>query len=56
MHPKQKKQLKQIFDLVFGSLAIKEIFDKAIIAFDSKAQIVLPAKYKGLRAKIVIYK
>jgi len=35
---------------------IEEIMDKNISAFGSGSHIILPAKHKGKKAKVIIYK
>jgi len=55
MKPKQKKTLKQAFDVAFR-IDIEEILDKNISAFGSGAHIILSAKHKGKKAKVIIYK
>lgn len=50
-----KKQLKQVFDVAFR-IDIEEILDKEISTFGSGAHIILPAKHKGKKAKVIIYK
>ncbi len=54
MATKQKKQLKQAFDLAF-KVDIIEILDKKISKFGSGSHIVLPRKHIGKKAKVVIY-
>ena len=54
MKQKHKKLLKQLFDVAFR-IDIKEVLDKKTSAFDSCAHIILPAKHKGKKAKVIIY-
>ncbi len=55
MKTKQKKTLKQVFDVAFR-IDIEEILDKKISAFGSGSHIILPRKHKGKKAKIIIYR
>lgn len=55
MKPKQKKQVKQVFDVAFR-IDIEEILDKKISSFGSGAHIILSAKHKGKKAKVIVYK
>ncbi|MCG2720007.1 MAG: hypothetical protein L6266_04745 [Nanoarchaeota archaeon] len=53
MNQRQKKLLKQVFDVLF-KIDIKDILDKKISSSNSITHIVLPAKYKGKKAKVII--
>jgi len=52
---KRKKSLRQAFDIAFR-IDIEEILDKKIAKFGSGSHIILPAKHKGKKAKVIIYK
>jgi len=52
---KQKRHLKQAFDVAFR-IDIEEILDKKISAFGSGSHIILPAKHKGKKAKVIVYR
>lgn len=54
MKPKQRKQLKQVFDLAFR-INIEDILEKKITSVGQSAHIILPRKHRGKRAKVVIY-
>lgn len=55
MVKRRKKLLKQSFDVAFR-IDIEEILDKKISPFGSSSHIILPAKHKGKKAKVIIYK
>lgn len=55
MSKKQKKTLRQVFDVAFR-INIEEILDKKISSFGSGSHIILPAKHKGKKAKVIVYK
>jgi len=55
MKKRPKKQLKQIVDVVFR-IDIEEILDKKISSFGSGSHIILPAKYKDRKAKVIVCK
>jgi len=55
MERRRKKLLKQSFDVMFR-IDIEEILDKDISSFGSGSHIILPAKHKGKKAKVIVYK
>jgi len=55
MDKRRKNLLKQSADIMFH-IDIKEIFDKNISKFGSGSHIVLPTKYIGKKAKVIILK
>ncbi len=54
MEKKHKMLLKQSFEVMFKG-DVEEILDKNISTFGSGSHIILPAKHKGKKAKIIIY-
>ena len=54
MNPKQKKKIKQIIDVAF-KIDIKEIFEKKLKTSPKGAYILLPSKYIGKIAKVIVF-
>ncbi len=55
MDKRRKNLLKQSVEVMFRG-DIEEILDKKASAFGSGSHVVLPAKHKGKKVKVIVYK